>query len=273
MIDINMLHSKKYHEAEKEITIYSQNVLDNIKRLLEKKKMTLTEQEQVEILNELYADKSMIFLTDEYIADAFSKAKMLSGCTKEADIVSYIIDIPYDPFLSEKEKISDMDKKLAIHSESVKGINYDGKNYELTTSIGTISFNAATDTYLKNNPELKKELAPSRRYVNGMGRCHELSQLGAKYIGGTAVTGLIRTCSTNIYHSFIEKEEQVIDISQNYVIDKDTYYKLNNVQVLNKIDSKELYSSPITINDFYILLYLALVKESLMQKPLQKRLK
>ena len=100
--------------------------------------------------------------------------------------------------------------------------------------------------------------------------CHEVSlYMIKKYKEYTAVTSICtKELNKKFYHSFILNNNTIIDLTANLIMDKDTYYELNKVQELNKLNYQEyLNEKDKSIefdknNELFELLRMALFKQN-----------
>jgi len=126
-------------------------------------------------------------------------------------------------------------------------IDKDKKN--ISTIFGDLDFkfwiNGYSDAFLRAYKD--NDLKNSKVYLdvyNGKynGRCHEVS---TKFCyGNTIVTAFMHEPLSNLryLHSFITKEDRVIDATANLVINKDDYYRLLKPEIVSEIPGTELYN-------------------------------
>ena len=116
-------------------------------------------------------------------------------------------------------------------------IEYEEGKYKLITpSFGEIyfeeadrSFDDETVNYIKNFGD---------KIIDG---CHEVTfYLMKKYKNYKAVTSICTMAlNKKYYHSFILKDDLVVDFTSNLIMKKDNYYKLNSVKELSVLDYSE----------------------------------
>lgn len=116
----------------------------------------------------------------------------------------------------------------------------------ITYKNSSIKFSKLSDLLLTNEEQLKlielrrEELLDMERRNR---KCHNRS-IEFIIFGDYLVTGYIDSSDGNsrIIHSWIEKDDKVIEYTNNLVIDKDDYYKLRNVEVLSVVSREDVFS-------------------------------
>ena len=115
--------------------------------------------------------------------------------------------------------------------------SYTEKNGDLTidSKYGTVIFRRALDEF---KDEDINDYLDTISIEDG---CHEIAEyLLKKYNNYKAVTAIaVKNICEEYFHSFILDESTVIDIPNNLIMDKDTYYELFMIEELNVVDYKE----------------------------------
>lgn len=133
-------------------------------------------------------------------------------------------------------------KKDILYEEYVHNVLVDGENKKIVlhTSIGNITYSQATDKYLVNDVVMKKNVLNKRNSSDGTGRCHEFAYDLTKKIKGTSMTGTVDTIQGRVIHSWVEKDDDCIDIANNVVLEKSDFYRLRNPEVWNSLSYQEI---------------------------------
>jgi len=115
----------------------------------------------------------------------------------------------------------------------------DEETYEIVTNdFGSIIF-AKADSMISKDEE-------TLNFINKLGEnkkdgCHEITEFLIKqYPDFKAVTSICQKgLNKKYYHSFAIDKENIIDLTNNLIMDKNSYYLLQNVEQLNIVDYKE----------------------------------
>lgn len=144
-------------------------------------------------------------------------------------ILSFILSI------SRKRENIEFIKELLIKEGIIDSYEEKNGNITISSKYGTLLFRRAQDEY--KDEDLDK-------YLNNISiedSCHEIAEyLLSKYDNYKAVTAIaVKNICEEYFHSFILDEGTVIDISNNIIMDKETYYELFMIEELNVVNYKE----------------------------------
>lgn len=78
-----------------------------------------------------------------------------------------------------------------------------------------------------------------------LGQCHDISHKSFMQVDNISlITGITEFSTLDKgYHSVLETKDSIADISLNLIWDKNSFYKINNFKVLNKVSSRSDYKS------------------------------
>lgn len=242
---------------------YCKNIVDDLATFIGKKRnRPLSVLEKRKLQKNIYGDNGAKYIIENGLYTEFLKAKLKHSTSSKALILEYISNSTY--FTDEDKKIilNNLKQNLLFYANIINTVDYNNGKYKLDTKVGTITYYEASEKYFRDYPGLSNIITSRKRFNQGLGRCHELTYYGARFLYGDAVTGVIKTAPADILHSFIEKDNYVIDPAQNLVMKRSDYYQLTDVEVFNKITDKELDVIPEYYGSFSSLVSLALIKKS-----------
>jgi len=200
-------------------------------------------------------DKKINSKYKEYFAIAkFTIAPWL----KEVDGYSFTYNKESNSYIMEKGNTRVLFSKLTSSLE--KKINYLSSEADNRT-LSDDEYDLL-DAYIDQKDMLSR--------INSRNRCHDLVKRYAGFYKMHAVSGLMisKYDEIDLYHSWLENEKVCIDLTNNIVMDKKTYYRFVKEKLL-ELSIEELENIGDEINGYCSLLYLA-ASEKLKRKSLTK---
>lgn len=194
---------------------------------------------------DLYSNKYETFLSNYLYNPKYStlifSILLRHNYNMKKEIITVMFELCYlDNPDSNKETISKY-----LHSPIIDDVSYDGEGtYTIfSEQYGIFTFTLASFYY--RNDKIIKDYLEKEHLLH---RCHEHTYFMAKILGGAyAVTALCLNFFYNsYYHSYTVDiyDDIVIDWSHNFVINKDSYYKLFDPKeisiILNRKVNNEL---------------------------------
>jgi hypothetical protein len=136
---------------------------------------------------------------------------------------------------SRKRSNLDFIKDILIKQGIINSYTEKNGNITIESKYGTVLFRRALDEF--KDEDLEKYL----ENISIEDGCHEIAEyLLSKYDNYKAVTAIaVKNICEEYFHSFILDGNTVIDIPNNIIMDKDTYYELFMIEELNTVNYKE----------------------------------
>lgn len=144
-----------------------------------------------------------------------------------------------------------------------------------------LTFRRFSDCLLGDKKDLENVKSVLLNYKKRRGKCHQGSISLFTCMGDYIVTGYVDHINGKLrcVHTWIEQDENVFDYTSNLVVKKEEFYKLLNVEILNKISRDDFLNDINTKSDFvqkylsaklYLLFRDELVREGLI-KPIDQK--
>ncbi len=226
--------------------------------------------EKIDTLSRIYSLCSSLGYQSHY-------AEVLDqSLPSEIIIAIYMQDYSYFfPNLSDAQINSSLKSNLDIYGNQVLNTQCDNRQIVLETKIGKITYCQATDKYLNDDSDMLN-IVLYHRQVNGSFRCHELSYDLTCKLKANCVTGFVPRIGGEVLHSWVEKDEDCIDIAHNIVLNKNDFYRLYHPEVWNELTYDEIenqqiakvISNPEFLKGYYSLPYYAIKKQLLKSKKM-----
>lgn len=190
-----------------------------------------------EMLNDM--GKSFSFLVDKYDWEGFNMGNYLLFGDNADSLFFQSDDVLGIRYKKIQDELNDFTFNQNQKSKHIRYLS-DKKKYQFKDmKFGTFTFDLLSDLFL--DCEIKQELLSNERY----GKCHEnairiANCLGADDLKDAYIVGgkLKYNEIDYFFHSWIEIERGtnsiVIDFNHNLVMNREKYYKLYEVQVVNK---------------------------------------
>lgn len=127
-------------------------------------------------------------------------------------------------------------KKLLLRENIISSFTEENGDFIIESKYGIIVFRKALDEFMD------EDLNSFLKTIEVESGCHQISEyLIKKYDNYKAVTSIaVQYICKEFFHSFILDGNTVIDIANNLIMDKETYYTLFMVEELNIVNNKEM---------------------------------
>ena len=169
-------------------------------------------------------------------------------------------------------------RQLLYNTKGFKVKKWEDKKRVLSYKNKDLIFRRFSDCLEGDEKDLEKVKSVLLNYRKRRGKCHQGSLSLFTCFGDNIVTGYVDDIDGKhrCVHTWIEKDENVYDYTSNLVVTKEEFYKILDVEVLNKI-SREDFLSDIksefvqkSSSKLYLLFREELVRESLVKPVKQK---
>lgn len=138
--------------------------------------------------------------------------------------------------VSRKRENVEFLKQLLLRENIISSFNEENGDCIIESKYGTILFRRALDEF--KDEDLNKYLDK----ITIENSCHQIAEyLIKKYNNYKAVTAIaVKNICEEYFHSFILDGSTIIDIPNNIIMDKETYYELFMIEELNIVNYKEM---------------------------------
>ena len=224
--------SKIVSDMEDDFYDYAKETYDDLAQII-KDKLGLDVYEASESDDSIYAITSSQWIFLDKIKEAYYSV------LEDTDIK--IPDIEFNYILSfilsssrKRENLNFL-KELLIKEGIITSYTEKNGNITIESKYGIIIFRRALDEYKDEDLDIYL------KNISTEDGCHEIAEyLLSRYDNYKAVTAIaVKNICEEYFHSFILDEGTVIDISNNIIMDKETYYELFMIEELNIVNYKE----------------------------------